>query len=104
MTVERPTTSSCAPWDVVRAEWGDVMESQRRQFTRKPCTVCQEPTRATTGVCWRHTYCPHAYVLPSADHPAAGLERCPEGCTDELFHDPDEWEREDAEQRAVFGF
>lgn len=30
----------------------------------------------------RGNYCAHGYVLPHAEHPSAGLETCPRGCTD----------------------
>lgn len=50
------------------------------------------------------TYCSHGWVLPTADHPAAGLEHCEHGCTDSLFVSDKELVVAEDEAREVFGF
>lgn len=45
---------SAATWDRHRAELGDTLSHARREQIKKPCTICDKPTAAVSGVCPRH--------------------------------------------------
>jgi hypothetical protein len=62
-------------WDMLDAELADTARSAPWNREKRACYYCGEPTRATSGICWRHDDLPA--LDPVLNEPRVYPATCP---------------------------